>query len=58
MSNVVLGLLVKNLPAMKETTVQFLGWEPEGIGSPPQYSWASLMAQTISNPSAMQERWV
>ena len=30
----------------------------EGIGYPPQYSWASLVAQTIKNPSAMQETWV
>ena len=27
MSNVVLGLLVKNLLAMQETPVQLLGWE-------------------------------
>ena len=27
MSNVVLGLLVKNLPAMQDTWVPFLGWE-------------------------------
>ena len=30
----------------------------EGIGYPLQYSWASLVAQTIKNPPAMQETWV
>ena len=28
------------------------------MGYPFQYSWASLMAQTVKNPSAMQETWV
>ena len=27
----------------------------EGIGCPPQYSWASLVAQLVENPSAMRE---
>ena len=27
----------------------------EGIGYPLQYSWASLVAQLVKNPSAMQE---
>ena len=39
--------LVKNLPAMQETLVQFLDWEDppgEGLGYPHQYSWASLVA--------------
>ena len=34
-------LVVKNLPAMQESQVQFLGWEDttgEGNGSPLQYS--------------------
>ena len=38
------------------------GWIPgsgrsagEGIGYPLQYSWASLVAQTVKNPPAMQE---
>ena len=36
-----------------------LGRSPgEGIGYPPQYSWASLMAQTVKNPPAMLETWV
>ena len=30
----------------------------EGIGYPLQYSWASLVPQTVKNPPAMQETWV
>ena len=30
----------------------------EGIGYPPQDSWASLVAQLVKNPPAMQETWV
>ena len=30
----------------------------EGIGSPLQYSWASLVAQLVKNPPAMRETWV
>ena len=30
----------------------------EVIGYPLQYSWASLMAQLVKNPPAMQETWV
>ena len=30
----------------------------EGIGYPLQYSWASLMAQTVKNLPAMQDTWV
>ena len=30
----------------------------EGIGYPLQYSWASLMAQTVKNLPAMWETWV
>ena len=30
----------------------------EGIGYPLQYSWASLVAQMVKNPLAMQETWV
>ena len=46
---------------MQETPVQFLGWEDspgEGKGYPLQYSWASLVAQLVKNPPAMQETWV
>ena len=30
----------------------------EGIGYSLQYSWASLVAQRVKNPLAMQETWV
>ena len=30
----------------------------EGIGYPFQYFWASLVAQLVKNPFAMQEAWV
>jgi len=30
----------------------------ERIGYPPQYSWASLVAQLVKNPPAMREAWV
>ena len=30
----------------------------EGIGCPLQYSWASLMAQLVKKPPAMQKTWV
>ena len=30
----------------------------EGIGYPLQYSWASLVAYMVKNPSAIQEAWV
>ena len=30
----------------------------EGIGCPLQYSWTSLMTQTVKNPPTMQETWV
>ena len=30
----------------------------EGIGYPVQYSWASLVAQLVKNPLAIQETWV
>ena len=30
----------------------------EGIGYPPQYSWASLVTQLVKNPPAMWEIWV
>ena len=30
----------------------------EGIGNPLQYSWASLVAQLVKKPPAMQETWV
>ena len=30
----------------------------EGIGFPLECSWASLVAQLVKNPPAMQETWV
>ena len=53
--------LVKNLPAIQETPVQFLGQEEsagEGISFPLRYSWVSLVAQLVKNPPAMQKTWV
>ena len=51
--------LVKNLPAMQETPVRFLGQEdPLEKGYPLQYSWASLMAQLGKDLSAVWETWV
>ena len=36
-----------------------LGRSPgQGIGYPSQNSWASLVAQMVKNPPAMQETWV
>ena len=46
---------------MLETPVRFLGWEDspgERIGYPLQDSWASLVAQLVKNPPAMQETLV
>ena len=50
----------KNLSAMQETLVWFLGGEVpgEGIGYPLQYSWASLVVHMVKNPPAVQETWV
>ena len=51
--------LLKNLPAMQETPVGFLGASGsssgEGKGYPLQYSWASLVAQMLKNQPAMWE---
>ena len=30
----------------------------EGLGYPLQYSWASLVAQTVKNPPAIQGTWI
>ena len=52
---------VRNLPAMQETPVQFLGWEDpleKRIAYPLLHSWASLVAQLIKNLPAMWETWV
>ena len=57
----IVAQLIKNLPAIQETLVSFLGQEDppgEGIGYPLKYSWASLVAQLIKTPFAMWETWV
>ena len=45
---------------MQEAPVQFLGWgDPLEKGQATHSSsWASLMAQLVKNPHAMQENWV
>ena len=44
---------------MQETPVPFLGWvDPLEKGYPLQYSWASLVAQTIKNLPEMWETWI
>ena len=52
--------LVKNLSAVQETPVQFLGWEDplENGQLPHQYSWDSLEAQLVKNLPAMWETCV
>ena len=43
---------------MQETWVPSLGQEDqEGTGYPLQYSWASLLAQTVKNLPAMRATW-
>ena len=59
----VIAQLVKNLPAMQETPVRFLGREdPLEKEYAPQYSWASLVAssvaQQVKNPPTMWETCV
>ena len=53
--------LVKNLPAMQETLVWFLGRQDpleKGTGYPLQYAWASLVAQGVKSQPTVQETWV
>ena len=41
------------------SSIPGLGRSPgEGKGYPLQYSWASLVAQTVKNPPAMRETWI
>ena len=53
--------LVKNLPAMQETLVQFLSreicWRRDRLHTL-QDSWASFVAQLVKNLPAMWETWV
>ena len=40
-------------------SIHVLGSSPrEGVGYPLQYSWASLVAQTVKNLPAMRETWI
>ena len=40
------------------SSIHVLGRSPgEGTGYPLQYSWASLVAQLVTNPPAMEETW-
>ena len=53
--------VVKNLPvnAGDPGSIPGLGRSAgEGIGYPLQYSWVSLVAQTVKNLPAMWETWV
>ena len=59
-----MALVVRNLPAnvgdaRSEGLIPGSGRSPgEGIGYTLQWSWASLVAQLVKNPPAMQETWV
>ena len=45
--------------ARDSSSIPGLGRSPgEGIGFPFQYSWASLVAQMVKSPPAVQEIWV
>ena len=59
-ATLLIAQLVKNLPAIQETLVPFLGREDplEGIDYLLQFSWVSLVAQLVKNPPAMWETWV
>ena len=52
--------LVKNLLAMQNpSSIPGSGRSAgEGISYPLQYSWVSLVAQLVKNPSAMWQTWV
>ena len=52
--------LVKNVPAMQETLVQFLGQEDplEKSRLPTPVFLGFPVAQLVKNPPAMQETWV
>ena len=53
--------LVKNPPAMKETLVQFLGWEDsleKGWATHSSILELPWWLKTVKNPSAMWETWV
>ena len=52
-----LSLPAAQNPTEQKTVLAFLGGFPGGSGKgyPLQYTWASLVAQLVKNPPAMQE---
>ena len=53
--------LVKNLPAMQETLVRFLGWEDpleKGQATHSNILGLPFVAQLVKNPPAVRETWV
>ena len=51
----------QNLPERQKTLVRFLGGKDpleKGIGYPFQYSRASMVAEMVKNPPAVQETWI
>ena len=46
------------IPGSGRSTGEGIGYPLQGIRYPLQYSWASLVAQLVKNPPAMQENWV
>ena len=57
----VIAQLVKNLPLMQETLLQFLGLEDpleKWLATEIQSAWASLMAQLVKNLPSVWETWV
>ena len=46
------------IPGSGRSTGEGIGYPLQGICYPLQYSWASLVAQLLKNPPAMQENWV
>ena len=61
MTSSLVARLLKNPPAVQETPclIPGSGRSPgEGVGSPLQGSWASLVVQLVKHPLAMWETWV
>ena len=53
-----LGLPGSSVGKISNYSIPGLGRSPgEGIGYPPQYSWASLVAQLVKNPPTMMATW-
>ena len=47
-----------NISSPHIITLLYMWCPGEGIGYPLQYSWGSLVIQTVKNPPAMWETWV